>query len=332
MSYTLDDKLVVAVASSALFDLGEADLVYREQGLEAYRQYQRDNESVTLGHGVAFPLIRRLLAINPPIQNEPWVEVILLSRNDPDTGLRVLNSIEHYGLPIGRAVFVNGGNPFRYMNAFSAALFLSGHPTDVERAVKRDLPAGRVFPSDFIDNEAEEELRIAFDFDGVVVDDSAEAVFKTGDLKVFQQSETDSAKTPLPAGPLNKFFREIARLQERERQRAEVDASYRPRIRTAIVSARSAPAHERVITTLREWGIQVDEAFFLGGIEKSRVLEVFRPHIFFDDQLVHIEDAKRIAPSVHVPFGVANQPSEKDVEEAQLENESRKGKKRATED
>lgn len=323
MPYSLDDKLVIGVASSALFDLGTADEVYRTQGVDAYREYQRAREDDILEKGVAFPLIRRLLVLNPPDGEEPWVEVILLSRNDLDTGLRVFNTIEHYGLSITRAIFVSGGNPFRYMNAVNAALFLSANPDHVEEAVKRDLPAGRVFPTDFIDNEAEDELRIAFDFDGVLADDSAEAAFKKGDLAIFHKSEANHADEPLPAGPLHKFFSGIARLQERERERGKGDSSYKPRIRTALVTARNAPAHKRVITTLRYWGIQVDEAFFLGGVEKSRVLKEFRPHMFFDDQLLHIRDASTLAPSVHVPFGVANAPTQEDIEEATREQNER---------
>jgi 5'-nucleotidase len=309
MPYSLKDKLVVAIASSALFELGEADEVYRRKGLESYRAYQRERESETLKRGVAYPLIRRLLQLNPPAPVDPWVEVILLSRNDPDTGLRVFNSIEQYQLPISRAIFVNGEDPFRYMKAFNACLFLSANPKDVEGAVSKNLPAGQVLPTDFVDKEMEHELRIAFDFDGVLADDSAEKLFQQGSLQLFHKSETDHASEPLPAGPLHQFLKEIARLQEKEKQRAATDPLYKPRMRTAIVTARNAPAHKRVITSLRVWGIHIDEAFFLGGIEKSRVLSEFRPHIFFDDQLLHVRDAASMVPSVHVPFGIANKAS-----------------------
>lgn len=307
MGYRIEDKFVVAVASSALFNLAESDAVFTTQGQEAYRSFQRANENNILEKGVAFPLIKRLLRLNNPLDlNDQPVEVVLLSRNDPDTGLRVFKSIEHYGLPISRAVFVAGQNPFRYMDAFNASLFLSGNVADVRKAVKLGLPAGCVFPTDFVDDDMDEQLRIAFDFDGIIADDSSEALYKSGKLDFFHEHERQNAGEPLPPGPLQRFFKEIAKLQQRELEHKERDPGYTPQIRIAIATARNAPAHERVISTLRMLNIQVDEAFFLGGIDKERVLQVFKPHIFFDDQAGHIEGVARIAPSVHVPFGVRN--------------------------
>ncbi|CAH8713469.1 5'-nucleotidase [Paenibacillus thiaminolyticus] len=307
MPYDIEQKLVIATASSALFDLAEADQVFQEKGEEAYRQYQRAHEYDILRTGVAFPLIKRLLQLNGSSADDQPVEVVLLSRNDPDTGLRVFKSIEHYGLNISRAVFVAGSNPFPYMEAFNASLFLSGNPKDVTEAVERGCPAGCIYPTDYIDDDEDEELRIAFDFDGIIADDSAETVFQEGgELKLFHDHERTLADEPLPPGPLLRFFTDIANLQKREIERNERDASYKPKIRVAIATARNAPAHERVITTLRKLDIRVDEAFFLGGIEKGRVLRIFKPHIFFDDQMGHIEGVARIVPSVHVPFGVTN--------------------------
>lgn len=330
MPYPIDKKLVIAVASSALFDLAESDRIFREQGMEAYREYQRQHEQDVLKPGVAFPLVRRLLSLNSGVLSEDApVEVILLSRNDPDTGLRVFKSIESFKLPISRAAFVNGGNPFRYMKAFNASLFLSGNVNDVRGAVHRGLPAGRVFPTTFADREDDMELRIAFDFDGVVVDDSAEAVFKAGGLEKFHASELELATKPLAHGPLSRFFHEIARLQRFERERQRQDPDYSPRLRTAIVTARNAPAHTRVVTTLREWGIEVDEVLFLGGIDKSRVLQEFQPHIFFDDQLQHIEGVAGVTPSVHVPFGVANEPSPETVLDSYAKYDGRKAELKA---
>ena len=326
MPYPIDQKLVIAVASSALFDLTESEGIFRTQGVEAYRRYQREHENDVLPPGVAFPLVRRVLSLNQGLpEAEAPAEVVLLSRNDPDTGLRVFNSIEHYGLPMSRAVFTNGGNPFRYMNAFNACLFLSANSADVRNAIRRGLPAGRVFPTDFADREEDLELRIAFDFDGVVADDSAEAVFKADGLHAFHDAERKQAAEPLEAGPIAKFFREVARLQQFEKDRKEKDPEYEPRLRTAIITARNAPAHKRVVTTLRTWGIEVDEVFFLGGIEKKRVIDEFKPHIFFDDQIQHIEGVAGATPCAHVPFGVANEPSPELVEEAFGEHERRKG-------
>lgn len=325
MPYPIDKKLVIAVASSALFDLTDSDRVFRENGIEAYRAYQRKNENISLQPGVAYPLVRRILRLNDGVPElEAPVEVILLSRNDPDTGLRVFNSIEEHQLNISRAVFVKGGNPFRYMVAFNASLFLSANVDDVKRAVERGLPAGRVFPTTFTDLEDDMELRIAFDFDGVIADDSAEAVFKKDGLEAFHMSERELATRPLKEGPLKRFFYEIARVQRFERERTNSDPNYTPRLRTAIITARNAPAHKRVVTSLREWGIEVDEVFFLGGIDKSRILQEFRPHIFFDDQLQHIEGVAGATPSAHVPFGVANEPSLELIEEAYAELERRR--------
>lgn len=325
MPYPIDDKLVIAVASSALFDLSESDGIFHTQGLDAYRQHQRDHENDTLLPGVAFPLVRRILTLNDGLREpEAPVEVVLLSRNDPDTGLRVFNSIEHYGLPMSRAAFTNGGNPFHYINAFNACLFLSASPDDVRAAVQRGLPAGRVFPTDFADKEEDLELRIAFDFDGVVADDSAEAVFKESGLQAFHDAEDQRAREPLEAGPIAKFFTEIARLQVFEKGRKNKDPAYEPRLRTAIITARAAPAHKRVVATLRAWGIEVDEVFFLGGIEKKRIIDTFKPHIFFDDQIQHIEGVAGATPCAHVPFGVANEASTELIEEAFIEHQHRK--------
>jgi 5'-nucleotidase len=277
MPVTLTDRLVVAVASSALFDLDDSDRVFRERGPEAYREYQLEHENDLLAPGVAFPLIRRLLSLNGPGEAEQFVEVVLLSRNDPDTGLRVFNSIERHRLPISRAAFVKGRNPYVYMDAFNACLFLSADADDVRRAIAVGLPAGQVFPTAFVDDEGESELRIAFDFDGIIADDSAEAIYKKDGIASFHSSERELAAEPHRAGPLQRFFSEISKLQQKDLGRRESDPSYQPRLRVAIVTARNAPAHTRVITTLRDWGIQVDEAFFLGGVEKAEILRAYRP-------------------------------------------------------
>lgn len=309
MAYPIDRKLVIGVASSALFDLTESDAVFRRKGEDEYRRYQREKERVVLQPGVAFPLVRRLLQLNKGFEEDDApVEVVLLSRNDPDTGLRVINSIERHGLSITRAAFVSGGNPYLYMNAFNASLFLSANREDVRKAVKRGLPAGQVFPTTFVDAGKDAELRIAFDFDGILADDSSEAVYKKRGLKAFLESEVRRALKPVREGPLARFFREVSKLQKAERARKKRTPTYSPRLRTAIVTARNAPAHKRVVMTLRRWGIEVDEVFFLGGIAKNRVLEEFKPHIFFDDQLSHIKGAAGATPSVHVPFGIRNQP------------------------
>lgn len=314
MAFELTDKLVIAVASSALFDLSESDKVFREEKENAYRRYQRENENNILGKGVAFALIKRLLEINST--EKQLVEVILLSRNDPDTGLRVFKSIESYGLTISRAIFVAGQNPFKYMEAINASLFLSGNLDDVKEAIKYNFPAGYVKETDYQDDETEQELRLAFDFDGVIVDDASETVYKKGGgLLLYQQHEREHANELMGEGPLFRLLKQISEIQKYEISKFEEDDSYQPKIRIALCTARNAPAHERVVKTLREYDIRIDEAFFLGGVNKNNVLKIYKPHIFFDDQLEHIDDVAKSFPSVHIPYGVANE-SDKEVEKA----------------
>lgn len=307
MPYPIEDKLVIAVASSALFDLQESDKVFREQKEDAYRKYQREHQDDVLKAGVAFPFIRRLLSLNGESDDDQPVEVILLSRNDPDTGLRVFNSIQAHNLGITRGAFVTGRAPFRYAAAFNACLFLSANEKDVRDAMLAGHPAGLVLTSGYEDDMTDEELRVAFDFDGVLADDEAEIVFhETKQLSAFHEAEQAKVLSAHNPGPLKDLLTKIAALQSRERRKALADDTYESKVRIAIVTARNAPSHKRMITTLREWGIQVDETFFLGGIEKRRVLEVFAPHIFFDDQRIHLDPASSLLPSVHIPFGIKN--------------------------
>lgn len=298
------DKLVIAIASSALFKLDDADRIFREQGEDSYRAYQRKHEDAHLQPGVAFPFVRRLLALNR-LDDAP-IDVVLLSRNDPDTGLRVMNSIEAYQLGITRAAFVKGKDPQRYIGAFDASLFLSANEQDVRAALELGSPAGLVLESLSDDDSADNELRIAFDFDGVLADDSSEAVFRNAGVQGFNDNERQYADIACEVGPLHGLFHKIARLQQRDKQRARQDPNYQTRVRVAIITARGAPAHKRVVTSLRTWGIEVDEAFFLAGLRKTAILKVFRPHLFFDDQQGHLEEAAQVAPCVHVPFGVRN--------------------------
>ena len=300
MPFAIDEKLVVAIASSALFDLGEADHVFKAQGEAAYRQYQRDHENDVLQPGVAFAFVQRLLSFNISDEDSP-VEVILLSRNDPDTGFRVFNSIRDRGLGISRAAFLNGGQPFPYLPAFNASIFLSADATGVREAITAGHAAGIVLDSVINDDSEDYELRIAFDFDGVLVDDAAEQVFQTKGIGAFHQSEAARAHEPHGEGPLHELFVKIAWLQELDRQRAKSSTNYESRLKIAIITSRNAPADSRVVTSLRQWGIVVDQVFFLGGIDKSRILRIFRPHIFFDDQKPHLKRARDVAPCVHVP-------------------------------
>lgn len=307
MPVDLSKKLVVGLASSALFDLDESDQIFRTEGEQAYREYQLKEQDKPLKKGVAFPFIRRLLSLNKLNPNDPPVEVILLSRNDPDTGLRVMNSIEHYKLPMTRAVFLQGSSPHVYIPAFDIELFLSANPTDVKQATIAGYPAGQILRGIIEDDISDEQLRIAFDFDGVIADDEAETVYQgTKDLKDFHGHETDKVDIPHNPGPLKNFLARISDIQKLELKKQEDDPSYIPVLRISIVTARNAPSHKRVINTMRHWGILANEAFFMGGVDKSKVLEIMNPHMFFDDQKLHLEASSSRLPSVHVPFGVAN--------------------------
>lgn len=308
MPYELEDRLVIGVASSALFDLAESDAVFRTQGEAAYRLYQEAHLVDTLAPGVAFPFIRRLLSLNDlGDATDPLVEVIVLSRNDPDTGLRVMKSIEAHKLPITRAVFMQGRSPYRFMPAFAMSLFLSANADDVREATGAGLPAGHVLPTAAVDDGTTRDLRIAFDFDGVLADDASEQVFQaTSDLAAFHEHETANLATPHAPGPLKALLAAINRIQDCEEERRLADGTYRRRLHVALVTARSAPSHERALNSLKAWGVRVNDAFFLGGVEKARVLSILKPHIFFDDQLGHLTGAAAVAPSVHVPFGVTN--------------------------
>ncbi|MBQ9368561.1 MAG: 5'-nucleotidase [Victivallales bacterium] len=306
MSYPIEGKLVIAVASSALFELDEADAVFREKGVRAYRDYQRTHENDVLKPGIAFPFVRRFLELNKVFPDSQPAEVVLLSRNDSDTGLRVFTSIEHYGLGIVRAAFTRGNSPFRYIPAYNVSLFLSANEEDVIEALNHGYPAGRVLPSVTSDDKTDNELRVAFDFDGVIADDSAEQVFKKEGIDAFYNSETEKAQTAIASGPLGDLFRKLGNLRALEDEREEQDRNYHRFLKTAIVTARSAPAHRRVINTLRSWNITVDETHFLGGMDKGRILETLRPHIFFDDQQhPHLDTAQHFTPSVHIPFGIS---------------------------
>lgn len=306
MAYPIEKKLVVAVSGTALFDLKEESEVFATQGVEAFREYQLGRISQPLKPGQAFPFIRRLLKINEVYKSARPVEVVLMSRNSPETGQRVFASIQQHGLDITRAAFTSGLDPCRYMSAFNVSLFLSLERQQVEDAIKAGQPAGVILPGEVEDDPSDSELRVAFDFDGVVADDSAERVYQESDnLSLYHQHEVAKRNDPLPAGPLQDFFKKLAFFQKLEQKRCSEDPSARRVLRTAIVTARNAPAHDRAINTLKHWNVDVDEMLLLGGIEKARVLKVLRPHLFLDDQMGHLKGDLTGTALVHVPFGVA---------------------------
>lgn len=309
MPYNLENRLVIGVASSAMFDLTESDMVFRKEGEEPYRRYQERNLNIPLNPGIAFSFIRRLLSLNNLASdpNDPLVEVVLLSRNDPDTGLRVMKSIEHHNLPMSRAIFMQGKSPYDYISALSISLFLSGNEEDVREALALGYSAGHVLDSKIIDDSKDEALRLAFDFDGVLADDESETVMHaTNDLNEFHDHETKNVAQPHNAGPLKDFLVKVSEIQKIEEERKKFQPGYTNRLRVSIVTARNAPSHERALNTLKSWGVMANDAFFLGGIDKSKVLNVLQPHIFFDDQSGHLQSTSMVAPSVHIPFGIKN--------------------------
>ena len=307
MAFDISQKLVIGVASSALFDLSGSHQIYLDSGADEYRNYQEKHIDVVLDRGVAFPFIRRFLNIHKYFPRQSPVEVVLFSRNSPETGLRVMRSIAHYGLDISRAAFMTGASPYPYLPAFNTALFLSANEQDVQSAIAAGYAAGLVLPSKIDDDENDAELRVAFDFDGVIADDESETVFKQSGLDQFHAHETLHIAKPHQPGPLAAMFQRLALMQRMEERMARRDPNYRKLLRIAIITARSAPSHERVVTTLKSWGVSANETFFLGGMDKARVLSVFKPHIFFDDQLSHLKSTPEgTIPMVHVPFGIAN--------------------------
>jgi 5'-nucleotidase len=296
MTKLLKNQLIVAISSRALFDLDESNLIYETQGVEAYAQYQIQHENEILQPGVAFPLVQKFLSLN---QHHPLVEVILLSRNSSDTGLRIFNSIQHYKLNITRAAFTGGESPYKYVTAFGAHLFLSANVDDVKNALQAGCAAATFFPSHTA-HDISDKLHIAFDGDAVIFSDDSEKIFQCQGLEAFTESEKISAHQPLSGGPFKGFLSALQQIQ------CYFPVHHCP-IRTALVTARSAPAHERVIRTLRAWNIRIDESLFLGGMNKGEFLRAFKADVFFDDQQGHCESAAEYVTTCHVPHGITNE-------------------------
>ncbi|MGH8738950.1 MAG: 5'-nucleotidase, partial [Burkholderiales bacterium] len=299
MTVSFDGKLVVAISSRALFDFEQENLVFERRGEREYVALQLSRLDVPAKNGVAFPLVKKLLAFNTP--GAQRVEVVILSKNDPVSGLRVFRSASHAGLQLERGVFTRGRTPYRYLDALKANLFLSANEADVMSALESRVPAARVYPDSAQAAERHAgEVRIAFDGDAVLFSDEAERVFQADGLAAFTRHETEHVERPLPPGPFKPLLEALHRLQ----QAAGTDVPMR--LRTALVTARSAPAHERAVRTLMQWNIGIDEAMFLGGLDKGEFLRAYEPDFFFDDQRVHVESARRHVATGHVPSGVAN--------------------------
>ena len=299
MAVTLEGQLVVAISSRALFDFEEENQLFEQADDRAYMQLQLARLETPALPGVAFSLVKKLLSFNDGEQAR--VEVVILSRNDPVSGMRVFRSAQHYGLPIQRGAFTRGQPPWRYLRPLKANLFLSTHLSDVRAALQAGVPAAQVYPQSVRASDAHpHEVRIAFDGDAVLFSDEAEQVFQREGLSAFQAHEASKAGQPLAGGPFKPLLEALHRLQR--------DGTPQMRVRTALVTARSAPAHERAIRTLMDWNIEVDEAMFLGGLPKGEFLREFEPDFFFDDQTGHIEHAARHVPAGHVASGIANPP------------------------
>ncbi len=298
MAYELENKLVIGVSSRALFDLTYENTIFESDGVEAYCRYQIAHESEILSPGPGFPLIKALLNLNNLPGKEDSVEVIIMSRNSPDSSLRVFNAIEHYGLNITRAVLASGASLAPYLSAFKTDLFLSAYEDDVQSAIDSNIAAGIICTDGFRTYDSEHQIRqirIAFDGDAVLFSDESERIFKEQGLEAFEENERRNANNPLEAGPFARFLALLSELQK------DCTVEEAP-IRTALVTSRCAPAHERVIRTLRAWNIRIDEVFFLGGIRKKEVLQAFGAHIFFDDQSIHTIQAAEVVPAARVPY------------------------------
>ncbi len=299
MSDPSEGKLVVAISSRALFDFEEENEVFDPKDDRAYMQMQLARVETPAKPGVAYPLVRKLLAFNS--DDVRRVDVVILSRNDPVSGLRVFRSVKGANLPIERGVFTRGRAPFGYLESLNAHLFLSANAEDVRAALLAGFPAAVVYAHSTHEDSHPDELRIAFDGDAVLFADEAERVYQTHGLDAFQQHEAAHASKPLPPGPFKPLLEALHQLQRID------DESSTMRLRTALVTARSSPAHERAIRTLMDWNIQIDEAFFLGGLAKGDFLRKFEPDFFFDDQTRHVESASQHVASGHVLHGIANE-------------------------
>jgi 5'-nucleotidase len=299
MAYDLSNYLVIGISSRALFDLSKENEIYEKEGLEAYCRYQLEHENDILQPGTGFALIEAMLKINQIDASKRRTEVVIVSRNSADTSLRISNSIDHYQLDITRAAFTGGEPVAKYLNAFNVDLFLSATEEDVQAAVESQVASGLIYDTPAQNQQKPlSQIRIAFDGDAVLFSEESEIIYQQQGLEAFIEHEKRNAELPLPEGPFAKLLKTLSYLQ------FQLDGSIEgpPPIRTALVTARNSPAHERVIRTLRAWNVRIDETFFLGGVPKDQVLASFAPHIFFDDQHRHCDGASKLVPTARVPY------------------------------
>lgn len=308
MNTPIEQQIVIAVSSRALFNLENEHRIFEEQGVEAYRNWQVKHADEPLEPGTAFRFIRKLLRINTLFGDQQPFRVVVLSRNTPETGQRFFNSCRAYDLPITAGAFTSGQSTFPYLQAFDASLFLSANKENVFTAIARGQPAGLVIPTStsMKDEESDEELRIAFDFDGVVIDDEAEKAFQEQGIQGFVKHEQQKRDIPHQPGPMYRLFTKLGQFQSLDAQRGKGDPYFKPVLRVSIVTSRGAMNEERLITSLKSFGMSAAELFLMDGLPKKRVLDVLKPHIYFDDQLKHVESTSDTVPSVLVPFGINN--------------------------
>lgn len=303
MPFSLDNLLVIGISSRALFDLEVEEGIFRNDGLEAYRRHQLQHENDILKPGGGFALVRALLKLNQITEHGRMVEVVIMSRNSTETSMRIFNSIQHYGLDITRAVLSGGALLAPYLHAFNVSLFLSLHEDDVQAAVDGGVAAALLYQKPVNPLAELDQIRIAFDGDAVIFSGASEHIFQTQGIEAFENHERQNANNPLPAGPFARLLKALSLIQRSFKNDAGDLLQNRPApIRTALVTARSSPAHERVIRTLRAWDVTIDETFFMGGVAKSDVLAAFNPHIFFDDQIGHCNGAAPLVQTGRVPI------------------------------
>ena len=295
LGYDLNKKLVIAISSRALFNLEDENKIFEEKGLDEYYKYQIENEDLLPKKGTGFRLVKNLLRINEDFPNDKQVEVIIMSRNNSATSLRITKSIEKYKLDIQRSAWSGGSDISKYLKPFKVDLFLSANEKDVQNAINEGIAAARILPYEEFEEEFSNQVKIAFDGDAVLFSEESEIIYKTQGLEAFLEYEKKNALNPMKNGPFAQLLRVISNIQ------AKYPQEQTP-IRTALITARNSPAHERVIRTLSQWGVRLDEAFFLGGVDKYEVVKAFGADIFFDDQDVHLENTSKVAPSAKVPY------------------------------
>jgi len=295
LGYDLEKKLVIAISSRALFNLEDENKIFEDKGVDEYYKHQIENEDVLIDKGTGFRLVKNLLRINDDFPNDKQVEVIIMSRNNAATSLRITKSIEKYELDIARSAWSGGNDISKYLKPFKVDLFLSANETDVQNAINEGIAAARILPYVENFNEITNQVKIAFDGDAVLFSEESEIIYKTQGLEAFLEYEKENANNAMQSGPFAQLLRVISNIQSKYPEEQTP-------IRTALITARNSPAHERVIRTLNQWDVRLDESFFLGGVDKYEVVKAFGADIFFDDQDVHLETTSKTTPSAKVPY------------------------------